>query len=125
MREGLSGDGIEDLTDYGCMYYYWSRHRDLNTHTPCKYTDSPVTTLGVHIEVVYGTGKCPGMMDTCDYRLDLIYVPSTYYGHMTTGIPGAIARHKVNLRRVGSASHPREKPPRFTLALGVLKSAQN
>ena len=67
---------------------------DLDAHTPCKYPASPVPIPGVHIEVVYGTRGCPGVMDTCDYRSELIY-------GSTTGMYGIIERHEVNLRRVG------------------------
>ena len=70
---------------------------DLDVHTPCKYPVSPVPILGVHIEVVYGTRGCPGVMETCDYRSELIY-------GSTTGMYGIVERHEVNLRRVGSHS---------------------
>ena len=75
---------------------------DLDAHTPCKYPASPVPIVpipGVHIEVVYGTRGCPGVMDTCDYRSELIY-------GSITGMYGIIEHHEVNLRRVGS--HPRD-----------------
>ena len=52
---------------------------------------------GVHIEVVYGTRGCLGVMDTCDYRSELMYGP-------TAGMYGTIERPEDNLRRVGS--HP-------------------
>ena len=100
MREALSGDGISStLPTMGV----WATTRvvtgDLDAHTPCKYPASSVPIPGVHIEVVYGTRGCPGVMDTCDYRSELIYGP-------ITGMYGIIERHEVNLRRVGS--HPRD-----------------
>jgi hypothetical protein len=100
MREALSGDGISStLPTMGV----WATTRvvtgDLDAHTPCKYPASSVPIPGVHIEVVYGTRGCPGVMDTCDYRSELIY-------GSTTGMYGIIERDEVNLRRVGS--HPRD-----------------
>ena len=74
---------------------------DLDANRPCKYPASPVPIPGVHIEVVYGTRGCPGVMDTCDYRLELIY-------GSTTDTYGIIERHEVNLRRIGS--HRRDNP---------------
>jgi hypothetical protein len=73
MRKALSGDGISStLATMGV----WATTRgvtgDLDAHTPCKYPASPVPIPGVHIEVVYGTRGCPGVMDTCDYRSELI-----------------------------------------------------
>ena len=53
----------------------------------------------MHIGVVYGTRGGPGVMDTRDYRSELI-IPTN------TGMTGAIECHEVNLRRVGS--HPRD-----------------
>ena len=100
MLEGLSGDGISSTLLIICV---WATTRavmgDLDAHTPCKYPASSVPIPGVHIEVVYGTRGCPGVMDTCDYRLELVY-------GSTTDMYGIIERHEVNLRRVGS--HPRD-----------------
>ena len=103
MLEALSGNGImRTLLIMGVCATTGAVTGDLDTHTPCKFisTQPPRCQLipGVHIEVVYGTRGCLGVTDTCDYRLELIYVP-------TAGMPGAIERHEVNLRRVGS--HPR------------------
>jgi len=106
MLEGLSGDGMSStLRDMSV----WATTRavtacvtgdlDTHAHTPCKYPASPVPIPGVHIEVVYGTRGSPGVIGTCDYRAELIYVPivDTY---------GAVECHEANLRRVGS--HPRD-----------------
>ena len=88
MLEGLSGDGMSStLLDMSV----WATTRAV--------TASPVPIPGVHIEVVYGTRGSPGVIGTCDYRSELIYVPivDTY---------GAVECHEANLRRVGS--HPRD-----------------
>ena len=74
---------------------------DLDAHIPCKYPASPVPIPGVRIEVVCGTRGCPGVMDTCDYRLELIY-------GSTTDTYGIIERHEVNLRRVETSCFANE-----------------
>ena len=102
MLETLSGDGISSvLLIMGACSATRAVTGNLDTHTPCKYPAFPVPIPGMHIEVVYGTRGCPGVMDTCDYRLELIYIP-------ITGMYGSVERHEVNLRRVGS--HPRDNP---------------
>ena len=98
MLETLSGDGISSvLLIMGVCTATRAVTGNLDAHTPCKYPAFPVPIPGVHIEVVYGTRGCPGVMDTCDYRSELIYTP-------TTVMYGTVERHEVNLRRVGS--HP-------------------
>ena len=102
MREALSGDGISSTL---LIMVVWTTTGavtgDLDAHMPCKYPASPVPIPGVHVEVVHGTRGCPGVMDTCDYRSELIC-------GSTTGMYGIIERHEVNLRRVGS--RPRDNP---------------
>ena len=72
MLETLSGDGMSStLLIVGVCATTRAVTGDLDTHMPCKYPASPVPIPGVHIEVVYGTRGCPGVMDTCDYRSEL------------------------------------------------------
>ena len=100
MLETLSGDDMSNtLLDMGVCSTTRAVAGDLDTHTPCKNPASPVQIQGVHIEVVYGTRGCPGVMEACDYRPELVYVP-------IVGTYGAIECHEANSRRVGS--HPRD-----------------
>ena len=71
--------------------------RAIYTLTTCKYTALLVQIPAVHIEVVCGTRECPSDMIACDYRSELICVP-------TTGMCDTVERHEVKLKRVGS--HP-------------------
>ena len=51
-----------------------------------------------------GARHCPGVMDTCDYRSELIIMCT--YCILWYIRPGAVECHGANLRRVGS--HPRD-----------------
>ena len=98
MREALAGGSMSStLLITGVCATTRVVTGDLDAHTPCKYPASPVPIPGVHIEVVYGTRGCPGVMETCDYRPELIY-------GSTPGMYGIIERDEVNLRRVGRHS---------------------
>ena len=73
MLETLSGDGMSStLLNIGVCA---TTRAVTGDHMPCKHPASPVPIPGVHVEVVYGTRGCPGVMDTCDYRSELIYMP--------------------------------------------------
>ena len=68
MFETLSGDGISSvLLIMGVCATTRAVTGNLDSHTPCKDPASPVRIPGVHIEMVYGTRGCPGVMDTCNY----------------------------------------------------------
>ena len=100
MLDTPSGDGIPStLLIMGVCSATRAATGNLDTHKSCKYPAFPVPISGVHIEVAYGTRGCPGVMDKCDYRSELIHIP-------TMGMYGTVERHEVNLRRVGS--HPRD-----------------
>ena len=80
MLETLSGDGMSStLLIVGVCATTRAVTGDLDIHMPCKHPASPVPIPGVHIEVVYGTRGCPGVMDTRDYRSELI-IMYTYCG---------------------------------------------
>ena len=76
MREALTGDSMSrTLLVMGAWATTKADTGDLDTRTPCKYPASPVPIPGVHIEGIYGTRGCPGVVGTCDYRSELIYIP--------------------------------------------------
>ena len=76
----ISRDGMSStLLNMGVCATTRAVTGDLDIHMPCKHPASPVPIPGVHIEVVYGTRGCPGVMDTRDYRSELI-IMYTYCG---------------------------------------------